>query len=67
MTMLLDIIEKTEDFSLWAVDETGKGLESNNFHSWSPIGQSTVVEHNGCHKSLNIIGVTEVSKDFDFL
>lgn len=67
MSKLLDIIEYTEDISLWAFDETGKRLESNNFYSWSPIGQPTVIERNGCHKGLNIIGATEVSKYFDFM
>lgn len=66
MSKLLDIIEQSEDISLWAFDETGKRLESNNFYSWSPIGQPTVIERNGCHKGLNIIGATEVSKNFDF-
>jgi transposase len=67
MSKLLDIIEHTEDISLWAFDETGKRLESNNFYSWSPIGQPTVIERNGCHKGLNVIGATEVSKHFDFV
>lgn len=67
MSKLLDIIENTGDVSLWAFDETGKRLESNNFYSWSPIGQPTVIERNGCHKGLNIIGATEVSKHFDFI
>lgn len=67
MATLLEIIENTEDFSLWVFDETGKRLESNNFYSWSPIGEPTVIERNGCHKGLNIIGATEVSKHFEFL
>jgi transposase len=67
MSKLLDIIEHADDISLWALDETGKRLESNNFYSWSPIGKPTVIERNGCHKGLNIIGATEVSKHFEFL
>ncbi|MCX7920981.1 MAG: IS630 family transposase [Clostridia bacterium] len=67
MATLLEIIENTEDFSLWVFDETGKRLESNNFYSWSPIGKPTMIERNGCHKGLNIIGATEVSKHFEFL
>jgi transposase len=67
MAALLEIIENSEDFSLWVFDETGKRLESNNFYSWSPVGQPTVIERNGCHKGLNIIGATEVSKHFEFL
>lgn len=67
MALLLDIIEPIEDISLWALDETGKRLESNNYYSWSPIGKPTVIERNGCHKGLNIIGATEVLNHFDFV
>lgn len=67
MSSLLDIIENVEDISLWAVDETGKSLEFNNFYSWSPKGQPTVIERNASHKGLNIIGATEVLNDFHFL
>lgn len=67
MASLLDIIEPVEDISLWAMDETGKRLESNNFYSWSPKGKPTVIERNGCHKGLNIIGATEICKHFGFL
>lgn len=67
MAILLDIIEPVEDISLWAMDETGKRLESNNYYSWSPIGKPTVIERNGCHKGLNIIGATEVLRHFDFV
>lgn len=66
MTSLLDIVENTEDISLWALDETGKRLESNNFYSWSPIGKPTIIERNGSHKGINIIGATEVAKHFKF-
>jgi transposase len=65
--LILDIIEPVEDISLWALDETGKRLESNNFYSWSPVGEPTVIERNGCHKGLNIIGATEILKHFNFV
>ncbi|MCX7748965.1 MAG: IS630 family transposase [Clostridia bacterium] len=67
MAILLDIIEPVEDISLWAMDETGKRLESNNYYSWSPVGKPTVIERNGSHKGLNIIGATEVLNHFDFV
>jgi transposase len=67
MAILLDIIEPVEDISLWALDETGKRLESNNFYSWSPKGKPTVIERNGSHKGLNIIGATEILRHFGFL
>lgn len=67
MSELLDIIEPIEDISLWAMDETGKRLESNNFYSWSPKGKPVIIERNGSHKGLNIIGATEVLHHFDFV
>lgn len=67
MSELLDIIEPIEDISLWAMDETGKRLESNNFYSWSPKGKPTIIERNGSHKGLNIIGAIEILQHFDFV
>lgn len=67
MAGILEIIEPLSDTSLWALDETGKRLESNNFYSWSKIGQSPVIEHNADHTGANIIGATEILKDFRFL
>ena len=67
MSELLDIIENLEDTSLWVLDETGKRLESNNHRTWSPVGQPTVIERNGSHKGVNIIGATETTKHFDFV
>lgn len=63
----MDIIDNVEDISLWAMDETGKRLESNNFYSWSPIGKPTEIERNGSHKGVNIIGATEVFNHFKFI
>lgn len=67
MSELLDIIEQVGDISLWALDETGKRLESNNQYFWSPKGESTIVERNGSHKGINIIGATEVMNHFAFV
>lgn len=67
MSELLDIIENLGDTSLWVLDETGKRLESNNHRSWSPIGLPTVIERNGSHKGINMIGATETTKHFHFL
>lgn len=58
--MTLDIIEKLPDCSLWAFDETGKRLESNNYYSWGLKGQYKHIERNGVKKGLNIIGATEI-------
>lgn len=67
MSSILDIFEHLTDVSLWALDETGKHLESNNFYSWSPVGKPKILEHNGTHKGLNIIGATEIFKAYTFL
>ena len=67
MSVVLDIIEPTEDISLWAMDETGKRLESNNQYFWGPKGQPTTVERNGSHKGINIIGATEIKEHFAFI
>lgn len=67
MSTLLDIIEHIGDASLWALDETGKQLESNNFYNWGPKGQYKNIEHNGSKKGLNIIGATEINTHFKFL
>jgi hypothetical protein len=67
MSELLDIIEPVEDISLWALDETGKRLESNNQYFWGPKGKSTFVERNGSHKGINIVGATEIKDHFNFV
>jgi transposase len=67
MVTFLDIIECLPDFSLWALDETGKRLESSNFYSWSKIGESPVIEHNADHTGANIIGATEIMNHYKFL
>ena len=63
--VLLDIIENTSDTVLYVQDETKIRVESNNYRSWSPIGQPPVIERNGSRKGVNIIGATEISKNFD--
>jgi len=47
------------------MDETGLRTESENRRSWSPIGLSPILESNGSHAGLNIIGATEITKNFD--
>lgn len=46
-------------------NETKIRVESNNYRSCSPIGQPPVIERNGTRKGVNIIGATEISKNFD--
>ncbi|WP_051115657.1 IS630 family transposase [Clostridium pasteurianum] len=61
------IIENTEDSVLYVEDETGIRIESVNRRSWSPVGQSPIVESNNTHAGFNIIGATEISKNYNTL
>ncbi|UZW14825.1 transposase [Clostridium pasteurianum] len=64
---LLPIIENTEDSVLYVEDETGIRIESVNRRSWSPVGQSPIVESNNTRVGFNIIGATEISKNYNTL
>ncbi len=50
---------------MYVQDETKIRVESNNYRSWSPIGKPPVIERNGTRKGVNIIGATEISKNYD--
>jgi CMP-2-keto-3-deoxyoctulosonic acid synthetase len=50
---------------MYIQNETKIRVESNNYRSWSPIGKPPVIEKNGTRKGVNIIGATEISKNFD--
>ena len=65
MASLLNIIQNTSDTVLYVQDETKIRVESNNYRSWSLVGEPPVIERNGCRKGVNIIGATEISKNFD--
>lgn len=67
MSTFLDIFEKLPDASLWALDESAKRLESDNFYSWGPKGQYRHIERNGVKKGVNIIGATEIMNEYRFL
>lgn len=67
MAELLPIIENTEDSVLYVEDETGIRLEAANRRSWSPVGQSPIVECNNSREGFNIIGATEISKSYESL
>lgn len=58
-------VENNSNAVLYVMDETGLRTESENRRSWSPIGLSPVLESNGSHAGLNIIGATEITKNFD--
>lgn len=65
MQDLLDTVENSSDDVLYALDETYVRQEPTNYRSWSPIGQPPLIERNGSHAGLNIVGATEITKNFD--
>lgn len=58
MLETLDSLESSPDTVVYALDETGVRVESDNRSSWSPIGIPPVLEKNGSHKGINIVGST---------
>ena len=58
-------VENDSDSVLYVMDETALRTESNNRRTWSPVGVSPVLESNGSHQGVNIIGATEITKNFD--
>ena len=65
MNTILTTVENSSDCVLYAMDETLLRAESDNRRTWSPVGISPILEHNGSHKGINIIGATEITKNFD--
>lgn len=65
MRGLLPIVENSSDCVLYALDETGLRTESDIRRTWSQVGVSPILESNNSHEGLNIIGATEISKNFD--
>ncbi len=58
-------VENDSKSVLYVMDETGLRTESDNRRSWSPVGVSPILESNGSHEGVNIIGATEITKNFD--
>jgi transposase len=65
MRKVIGTVENSSKTVLYAMDETYIRVESNNYRSWSPIGEAPILEKNGSHIGLNIIGATEISKNYD--
>ena len=65
MIDLVSIVENDSESVLYVMDETGLRTESDNRRSWSPVGVSPILENNGSHEGVNIIGATEITKNFD--
>ena len=58
-------VENDSDSVLYVMDETALRTESDNRRTWSPIGVSPILESNGSHQGVNIIGATEITNNFD--
>lgn len=65
MAHLGNTVENDSESVLYVMDETGLRTESDNRRTWSRVGVSPVLESNGSHQGLNIIGATEITKNFD--
>lgn len=56
MLNLLPILESSSDTIVYALDETGISVESDNHSSWSLVGHPPILEKNARHEGVNIIG-----------
>lgn len=61
---VLDILESSSDTVVYALDETGIRVESDNRSSWSPVGAPPVLEKNASHEGINVIGSTCILNNF---
>jgi transposase len=64
MSELLDTLESSSDTVVYALDETGINIESDNRPSWSPVGHPPILEKNASHEGLNIVGSTSILNNF---
>ncbi|MVX63042.1 hypothetical protein GKZ28_04935 [Clostridium chromiireducens] len=60
MLEILPILESSSNTIVYALDETGVSVESDNNSSWSPVGRPPVLEKNVRHEGVNIIGSTAI-------
>ncbi|MCR4426738.1 MAG: transposase [Firmicutes bacterium] len=60
----MDDPSQGDDVCVFALDETEIRLESDSLYGWGPKGQPLYAEANGDHKGVNVIGVTEILKDY---
>ena len=64
MPELLDTLESSPDTIVYALDETGISIESDNYLSWSPVGNPPILEKNASHEGVNIVGSTSILNNF---
>lgn len=49
---------------VYALDETGICVESDNHASWSPVGAPPILEKNASHEGINIVGSTCILNNY---
>ena len=59
----LSTLESSSDVAVYALDETSISIESTNYYSWSPVGHPPILEKNGSHKGLRLVGSTSILND----
>ncbi len=64
---MLDSLESSSNKVVYALDETGICVESNNRSSWSPIGTPPILEKNGSHNGINVVGSTCILNNFHII
>ena len=65
MTTLTLSVENDSNALLYVMDETALRTESDIRRSWSPVGESPILESNNSHEGVNIVGATEITKKFE--
>lgn len=60
-------VENDSNSVLYVMDETALRTESDIRRTWSPVGVFPILESNGSHQGVNIIGATEITKNFDIV
>lgn len=63
MQTRLSTLESSSDVAVYALDETSISIESTNYYSWSPVGHPPILEKNGSHKGLRLVGSTSILND----
>lgn len=58
MLEAMNTLESSSDVVVYALDETSIRTESNNRASWSEVGAPPILEKNGSHKGINVVGST---------
>ena len=60
-------VENDSESVLYVMDETALRTESDNRRTWSLVGVSPILESNVSHQGVNIIGATQITKNFDMV